>query len=280
MNSEFGRKNDQDKDPWHLAPWDAFRAIVDILHYGAIKYEPRNWEKGMEWSRPYSALMRHMSAWWEGERCDPESGKPHLWHAGCCIVFLIAYEIREIGKDNRPKTTIPEPVIVKPTASAEPISAEEFTKMFARLDVSNLVMRAPPPRTVHVATPGASHDPSTPPWLVPTSYADNYSRWYRSAAPNLGALLPWVAFEGDDDEPPSELRGFYTYQHYGDDTEGWLLEIEHCPSDVREYFLEFRLELNATEYAEKLTWERGLYEWIEASSHYRLKKFHSAWHRG
>lgn len=97
-----GRKEDSGKDPWHLAPWDAFRAITKILDFGAKKYAPRNWEQGMAWSRPYSALMRHITSWWEGEKADPETGFSHLWHAGCCVVFLIAYELRGAGTDDRP----------------------------------------------------------------------------------------------------------------------------------------------------------------------------------
>jgi hypothetical protein len=97
-----GIKHDQDKDPWHLAPWDAFRAIIKVLMFGAKKYAPRNWEKGMAWSRCYDALIRHMTAWWEGEDKDAETGFSHLWHAGCCIVFLISYELRGVGNDDRP----------------------------------------------------------------------------------------------------------------------------------------------------------------------------------
>jgi hypothetical protein len=97
-----GIKYDTEKDPWHLAPWDAFRAIVRVLKHGAEKYEPRNWERGMAWSRPFAACMRHLTAWFDGENKDPESGMPHLWHAGCCIVFLIAYELRDAGTDDRP----------------------------------------------------------------------------------------------------------------------------------------------------------------------------------
>ena len=102
-----GRKDDQGKDPWHLAPWDAFRAIVKVLQFGAGKYAPRNWENGMAWSRPYSALIRHLTSWWEGEKADPETGYSHLWHAGCCIVFLIAFELRGIGTDDRPTKNLP-----------------------------------------------------------------------------------------------------------------------------------------------------------------------------
>lgn len=101
-DADPGLKFDDGKDPWHLAPWDAFRAIIKVLAYGEKKYTARNWEKGMAWSRPFAALMRHMTAWWEGEGKDADTGFSHLWHAGCCIAFLISYEIRGIGTDDRP----------------------------------------------------------------------------------------------------------------------------------------------------------------------------------
>lgn len=100
--NEVGTKYDGGKDPWYLLPWDALKAIVLILAFGANKYGERNWEKGMDWSRLYGALMRHMTAWWGKEAVDPETGKSHLWHAGCCILFLIAYELRNKGNDDRP----------------------------------------------------------------------------------------------------------------------------------------------------------------------------------
>ena len=97
-----GRKDDGGKDPWHLLPWDAVRGIVKVLRFGADKYQPRNWEKGMDWSRCYSACIRHLTAWFHGEPKDADTGYSHLWHAGCCILFLIAYEIRGSGNDDRP----------------------------------------------------------------------------------------------------------------------------------------------------------------------------------
>lgn len=99
-----GVKNDKEKDPWHLLPYDAVGGIVKILAFGANKYAARNWERGMDWSRPFSALQRHMTAWWEGEDKDEATGCSHLWHAGCCILFLIAYEMRGIGNDDRPRS--------------------------------------------------------------------------------------------------------------------------------------------------------------------------------
>lgn len=97
-----GRKDDGGKAPWHLLPPDALNEIVLVLEFGARKYGERNWERGMKWSRPFSALMRHMWAWWRGEDFDPETGMSHLAHAGCCILFLMTYRGHATGTDDRP----------------------------------------------------------------------------------------------------------------------------------------------------------------------------------
>lgn len=102
LTTTGGTKNDTGKLPWHLLPPDALDAILGVLDYGALKYGDRNWEQGMAWNRPFSALMRHMWAYWRGEDYDPETGQLHLAHAACCILFLLGYQLRGIGEDNRP----------------------------------------------------------------------------------------------------------------------------------------------------------------------------------
>lgn len=98
-----GRKDDAGKAPWHLFPWDAARQVVAVLAFGATLYGERNWETGISYSRVYSALMRHMTAWWERDPADKDTGLSHLAHAGCCVLFLIAYEVRRMtGFDDRP----------------------------------------------------------------------------------------------------------------------------------------------------------------------------------
>jgi hypothetical protein len=106
-----GRKDDQQKLRYELIAPEMDAAISAVLTYGAVKYEDRNWERGMDWSRPYGALKRHMDAWWAGESFDPETGMSHLWHAACCMMFLVAYEERGTGTDDRPKDTVaPDPM--------------------------------------------------------------------------------------------------------------------------------------------------------------------------
>lgn len=102
MSETEGIKFDQDKLPMHLLPPELLEGVASVLGYGATKYTSRNWELGMDWSRPFGALMRHMWAWWRGQDVDDETGMSHLWHAGCCLAFLIAYEQRKVGKDDRP----------------------------------------------------------------------------------------------------------------------------------------------------------------------------------
>ena len=97
-----GRKDDANKPRFDLLPGDALEEIAIILTSGASHYGDRNWEAGMAWHRPFGALMRHMWRWWQGEALDPDSGRTHLAHAACCVLFLISYEKRGIGKDDRP----------------------------------------------------------------------------------------------------------------------------------------------------------------------------------
>lgn len=99
---DVGRKDDASKPPLHLIPPEFLYAVADILDFGAKKYAPRNWEKGLDWSRVYRAAIGHLFDWFARKGPDPETGKSHLWHAACCVMFLVCYEIRASGTDDRP----------------------------------------------------------------------------------------------------------------------------------------------------------------------------------
>jgi hypothetical protein len=96
-------KSDDGKARYDLLPPEMLEQAAQVLAYGALKYNDNNWAKGASWGRYFSAMMRHMWAWWRGENNDPETGYSHLAHAACCLGFLMAYQQRNIGEDDRLK---------------------------------------------------------------------------------------------------------------------------------------------------------------------------------
>ena len=103
-----GFKTDYGKVRLDLIPWDVVIRLAWILtqnceDYGG-KYPARNWEEGMPWSRPFSALLRHLFAWWLGEDIDPDDGTPHMDKVLTNAAFLTRYVSHPAHKetDDRP----------------------------------------------------------------------------------------------------------------------------------------------------------------------------------
>lgn len=94
-------KHDQAKARWDLLPFDAVDSVAVVLTYGAAKYSSRNWELGMAWGRLLAAALRHLTLWARGQDKDEESGLPHLAHAACCVLMLLALTLRKVGTDDR-----------------------------------------------------------------------------------------------------------------------------------------------------------------------------------
>ena len=94
-----GRKFDGGKLQFGLLPTNALKATVEILTFGAEKYEPDNWKYVPDAKRRYfDAMERHVWAWKSGEQNDPESGKNHLAHAICCLMFLYEHDTMTFEK--------------------------------------------------------------------------------------------------------------------------------------------------------------------------------------
>lgn len=88
-----GQKHDQSKPRYSLIPSGSLASIVGVLEHGAAKYATDNWKHVENASeRYYNASMRHVQAWWSGEQIDSESGLPHLAHAICSLMFLMALD--------------------------------------------------------------------------------------------------------------------------------------------------------------------------------------------
>ena len=75
-----------------LLPVEALGKVARHYGVGAEKYSAHNWRKGYEWSKSYSALQRHATAFWGGEDIDAETGSPHMaavvFHALALLTFM------------------------------------------------------------------------------------------------------------------------------------------------------------------------------------------------
>jgi len=66
----------------------------------------------MKYGRLKAAHDRHINDWELGETFDPEFRTHHLANAICCLLFLLTYELRQVGTDDLRKrhvSTLTEP---------------------------------------------------------------------------------------------------------------------------------------------------------------------------
>jgi len=78
------------KMPLHLWPQTAtIYGSLGLLE-GMLKYGRNNWrEAGVRYSIYHDAVLRHLTACWEGEWFDPDSELPHLSHALACLAIIV-----------------------------------------------------------------------------------------------------------------------------------------------------------------------------------------------
>jgi len=90
-----GQKFDQGKLRYSLLPTGTVQEVVKVLELGAVKYAPNNWQLVPDArTRYFDAIMRHLHAWWSGEKIDPETGLNHLAHAACSTLFLLYFDLQ------------------------------------------------------------------------------------------------------------------------------------------------------------------------------------------
>lgn len=101
--ASVGLRYDDGKLRYELIPPEWDEALAEVLTKGAAKYAPRNWEKGMAWSKLIGSGMRHLAKFLTGERYDKETGCHHLAHMAWNALALMSYDLREIGENDLPK---------------------------------------------------------------------------------------------------------------------------------------------------------------------------------
>lgn len=62
-----------------LIPQRPLKALAEHFGKGARKYDDHQWRQGYEWSKSYSAILRHLTDFWDGLDFDVCSNDP----SGC-----------------------------------------------------------------------------------------------------------------------------------------------------------------------------------------------------
>jgi len=106
MNTKDSNPKDAvgiEKVPFSVLPAEVLAEAGLALFEGARKYGRHNYRAvGVRYSVYYDAMMRHMTAWWEGEDIDPDSGLSHVTKAIAGLMVLRDSMIMENATDDRP----------------------------------------------------------------------------------------------------------------------------------------------------------------------------------
>ncbi len=88
-----GAQKDQTGKPrFDLIPPEAMQALADTYALGAVKYNDRNWEKGIPFSAALGALKRHLNAFEMGDMINTADGDiEHIAHVMWWAVALTTF---------------------------------------------------------------------------------------------------------------------------------------------------------------------------------------------
>lgn len=93
MENEAIRFN-EGKVEWALVHFRSLEPMVRVLEFGAKKYSPDNWKKGLPERKVMESMQRHLAAMMDGEENDSETGLPHQAHIMCNCMFLSYQQLK------------------------------------------------------------------------------------------------------------------------------------------------------------------------------------------
>lgn len=98
-NNDF--KDRTGKPPVDLVTPESILGMAEVLKLGADKYGANTWQRVQNpIDTHYSALLRHLLYWKQGELDDPESGLSHIKHALTNAMFLLDHEEKYLRSKN------------------------------------------------------------------------------------------------------------------------------------------------------------------------------------
>jgi 5'(3')-deoxyribonucleotidase len=130
-----GLRFNDGKTRYDLIPPFAQEQYAKVLTVGSIKYAPRNWERGMEWSKIIASMKRHTEAFWSGEDYDKDTGILHTAHIMCNAAFLTEYYKIYPQGDDRPHWYTKTPRIA---LDVDEVIADFISAYCKKFDIKNI----------------------------------------------------------------------------------------------------------------------------------------------
>ena len=82
-------RNNVGKLRWDLVDWGSVEEMLKVLEFGAIKYNPENWKKGLNREEILESTQRHLIQLFQKEELDQESQLHHAGHVMCNMMFYL-----------------------------------------------------------------------------------------------------------------------------------------------------------------------------------------------
>lgn len=101
VDPDTGAEKGVKKARFDLIPTGPLWELAEHYGSGASKYEPHNFRRGYPWGFSYSAALRHLNQFWNGEDFDPETGSKHVIAAAWHCFALASFMDEHPSKDDR-----------------------------------------------------------------------------------------------------------------------------------------------------------------------------------
>lgn len=90
------------REVYDLFPIEGLKAYCRVAEFGANKYAPWNWARGLPQTQIAASLTRHLSAYLRGEENDQDSGLSHIDHVVWNAVALAHHREHGLCDTRRP----------------------------------------------------------------------------------------------------------------------------------------------------------------------------------
>jgi len=105
MGKELDLKRAENKPQIQLLPVDALMEVARVISHGAGKHGANSWrDEPTPWTERFGSMLRHTYAALNGQDVDPDTGADGCYHLAEAIaqgLFLLEYELKDLGEDDR-----------------------------------------------------------------------------------------------------------------------------------------------------------------------------------